>query len=142
MDNISSESAIIIYFPLAAKTPTFLLKNGKNKGTFISRNVGVLAARGKYIMIADSDDILSKNIISTCYRYAEENNYEMIRFNMYLGKERGKDRIDFQDLILEDRPVYQPELSTYLFYGNNNELQIVDSYITNKFMLKDVYFHL
>lgn len=116
-----------------------LLKNGKNKGTFISRNVGVLAARGKYIMIADSDDILSKNIISTCYRYAEENNYEMIRFNMYLGKERGKDRIDFQDLILEDRPVYQPELSTYLFYGNNNELQIVDSYITNKFMLKDVY---
>jgi hypothetical protein len=90
-------------------------------------------------MIADSDDILSKNIISTCYRYDEENNYEMIRFNMYLGKERGKDRIDFQDLILEDRPVYQPELSTYLFYGNNNELQIVDSYITNKFMLKDVY---
>ena len=116
-----------------------LLKNGKNKGTFISRNVGVLAARGKYIMISDSDDILSKNIITTCYRYAEENNYEMIRFNMYLGKDRGKDRIDFQDLILEDRPVYQPELSTYLFYGNNNELQIVDSYITNKFMLKDVY---
>lgn len=116
-----------------------LLKNGKNKGTFVTRNLGVLSARGKYIMIADSDDILSKNIINTCYRYAEENNYEMIRFNMYLGKERGKDRIDFQDLILEDRPVYQPELSTYLFYGNNNELQIVDSYITNKFMLKDVY---
>ena len=116
-----------------------LLKNGKNKGTFISRNVGVMAAKGKYIMIADSDDILSKNIISTCYRYAEEKHYEMIRFNMYLGKERGKDRIDFQDLILEDRPVYQPELSTYLFYGNNNELQIVDSYITNKFILKDVY---
>ena len=116
-----------------------LIKNSKNKGTFISRNLGVLAARGKYIMISDSDDILSKNIVSTCYKYAEDHKYEMIRFNMYMGTDRGKERIDFQDLILEDRPVYQPELSTYLFYGNHNELQIVDSYITNKFLLKEVY---
>jgi glycosyltransferase involved in cell wall biosynthesis len=116
-----------------------LVKNSKNKGTFISRNLGVLAARGKYIMISDSDDILSKNIVSTCYKYAEEHKYEMIRFNMYMGKERGDERIDFQDLILEDRPVYQPELSTYLFYGNHNDLQVVDSYITNKFLLKEVY---
>ena len=116
-----------------------LVKNSKNKGTFISRNLGVLAARGKYIMISDSDDILSKNIVSTCYKYVEEHKYEMIRFNMYMGKERGDERIDFQDLILEDRPVYQPELSTYLFYGNHNDLQVVDSYITNKFLLKEVY---
>ena len=116
-----------------------LVKNGKNKGTFISRNVGVLTARGKYIIISDSDDILSKNILSTCYKYAEVKNFEMIRFNMYMGKEKGKERIDFEEIVLEDRPVYQPELSTYLFYGNQNELQIVVSYINNKFMKKDVY---
>ena len=117
-----------------------LVKNGKNRGTFISRNVGVLAARGKYIMISDSDDILSKNIISTCYKYAEEKNYEMIRFNMYMGKDRkDKERIDFEEIVLEDRPVFQPELSTYLFYGNQNELQIIDNYINNKFMRKEVY---
>ena len=116
-----------------------LVKNNKNKGTFISRNIGVLTARGKYIMISDSDDILSKNVITTCYKYAEEYKYEMIRFNMYMGKIKGKDKIDFDEIVLEDRPVFQPELSTYLFYGNNNELQIVDSYINNKFLKKDVY---
>ena len=116
-----------------------LVKNNKNKGTFISRNIGVLKARGKYIMISDSDDILSKNIITTCYKLAEEFKYEMIRFNMYMGKIKGKDTIDYSWIELEDRPVYQPELSTYLFYGNNNELQVVDSYINNKFLLREVY---
>ena len=39
-----------------------LIKNKKNKGTFICRNEGVLNSRGKYIMLSDPDDILSRNI--------------------------------------------------------------------------------
>ena len=116
-----------------------LIKNGKNKGTFISRNLGVMSARGKYVLIADSDDILSKDILNICYQYAEEHQYDMIRYNMYLGKQKGIDKIDFDEITLIDRPVFQPELSTYLFYGNNNELQIIDSYITNKLIKTDVY---
>lgn len=118
-----------------------LLKNNKNRGQFVTRNIGVLNSRGKYIMISDSDDILSKNIVNTCYKYAEEHNYDMIRFNMYLGKDKHekRDKIDFDELILEDRPVYQPELSRYLFYGNNNELEVVDSYINNKFLKTEIY---
>lgn len=116
-----------------------LIKNGKNRGTFISRNLGVMSARGKYVVIADADDILSKDILNICYKYAEEHQYEIIRYNMYLGKQKGIDKIDFDEIILEDRPVFQPELSTYLFYGNNNELQIIDNYITNKLIKTDVY---
>ena len=65
-----------------------LIKNKKNKGTFISRNIGVLYSKGKYLIIPDPDDIISKNIINICYKYAEKNNYEIIRFNMYnaIGK--------------------------------------------------------
>ena len=37
-------------------------------------------------MLPDPDDILSKNIIHICYDIAENNKYEMIRFNIYLGK--------------------------------------------------------
>ena len=39
---------------------------------------------------------------------------------------------------LEIRPVYQPQLSTYLFYGNK-ELQTIDCYISNKFIKRAVY---
>ena len=118
-----------------------LLKNNKNRGQFITRNIGVLNSRGKYIMISDSDDILSQNIVDTCYKYAEEKNFDMIRFNMYLGKDNKekRDKIDFDELILEDRPVYQPELSRYIFYGNNNELEVVDKYINNKFLKSEIY---
>jgi hypothetical protein len=60
----------------------------------------------------------------------------MIRFNLYLGKKK----TDFNNAIkhIRSRPINQPELSTYIFYGNN-ELQRIDCYITNNFIRKDVY---
>ena len=113
-----------------------LIKNKKNKGTLISRNIGVLYSKGKYLIFPDPDDIIDKNILKNCYIYAEKYNYEMIRFNMYTGKHKKF----LSEIInnIEGREVYQPELSTYLYYGNN-ELEIVDFYITNKFIKKDLY---
>jgi cellulose synthase/poly-beta-1,6-N-acetylglucosamine synthase-like glycosyltransferase len=58
-----------------------LIKNKKNKGTFVTRNLGVLYAKGKYLIIPDPDDILNNNILTICYEYAEKYNYEIIRFN-------------------------------------------------------------
>ena len=40
-----------------------LIKNKKNKGTLISRNIGTLNSRGEYLIFPDPDDIISKNII-------------------------------------------------------------------------------
>ena len=65
-----------------------LLQNHKNKGTFICRNLGVLFSKGKYIIIPDPDDIISRNILNICYNYAEKKDYEIIRFNRYIGKDR------------------------------------------------------
>ncbi len=62
-----------------------LMKNKRNKGTFISRNLGILISKGKYLLIPDPDDILSKNILTNCYKYAERYKYDLIRFNMYMG---------------------------------------------------------
>jgi glycosyltransferase involved in cell wall biosynthesis len=113
-----------------------LIKNKKTKGTFVTRNIGVQYSSGKYIIIPDPDDIISKDIVRTCYLYAEKFKYELIRFNSYIGE--GK--LGFQDLIniTESGPVYQPKLSSEIFYGSK-ELQMVDYYVYNKFILKDVY---
>ena len=35
-------------------------------------------------------------------------------------------------------PIYKPELSTYLYYGND-ELELIDSNIANKFIRTKVY---
>ena len=109
----------------------FLIKNKKNRGTFIVRNLGVLYSKGKYIILPDPDDILSKNILKIGYNYAEKNNYEIIRFSFYKGNNK-------YILKLGNKPVYQPELSYNMFYGSN-ELKIIDFAINNKFIKKEVY---
>jgi glycosyltransferase involved in cell wall biosynthesis len=100
-----------------------IIKHKRNKGTFISRNIGVLYSQAKYLILPDPDDIISKDIISTCLYYAEKYKFEIIRFYAYTGNK--KQDIKFVNKI-ESRPVYQPELQTYLFYGNN-KLGKVDS---------------
>ena len=113
-----------------------LLKNQKNKGTFISRNLGVLFSKGKYLILPDPDDILSKNTLRILLYFCKKNDYDLIRFNSYLGRKK----IIFHKIQdkLEDYPVYQPELSTYIFYGNN-ELGRIDYYINNKFIKRDIF---
>jgi glycosyltransferase involved in cell wall biosynthesis len=113
-----------------------LIKNKKNKGTFVARNLGVLISKAKYVIIPDPDDIISKDIIGICYKYGEKHQYDIIRFNIYSGK--GK--VDNENFIKfqKSRPIYQPELSTYIFYGNN-ELELIDNTITNKFIKTKIY---
>ena len=113
-----------------------LIKNKKNKGTFMSRNLGTLYSKGQYLVLPDPDDIISKNILKSCYFYARKYNYEIIRFIMYLGSEK----ISYKEIIkkLGKKAVYQPELSSYLFYGYN-KLFIIDYNVCNKFIKKEVY---
>ena len=113
-----------------------LIKHKKNKGTFICRNIGVINSRGKYIMLPDPDDILSRNIINYCYNFLEIYNFDMIRFNLYIGN----NKIFFYNRIkgLENKPIFQPELSTYLFYGKGTLLQI-DFNVSNKFIKREAY---
>jgi glycosyltransferase involved in cell wall biosynthesis len=98
-----------------------LIKHKRNKGTFITRNIGVLYSRAKYIILPDPDDLISKDIIRTCLYYAEKYKFEMIKYDSYNGN---KHKIKFTDKK-ESRVVYQPELQTYLFYGKN-ELEKID----------------
>lgn len=112
-----------------------LLKHKINKGTLISRNEGILFARGIYIIIPDSDDILSSDILNQCLMIAEEKDYDMIRFNTYLGN---KNIFMYNNIkYLINKAIYQPELSSYIFYGLGY-LKIIDPMISNKFIKRDI----
>lgn len=136
IDDYSKDNSIMKIEEIRkADKRVILLKNKKNKGTFISRNLGVQFSKGKYLILPDPDDILSKNVLKICYNLAEKYNYEMIRFLHYKGN-----RIFSNSNILKTKKksIFQPELSLYLFYGDN-ELHIIDSFINNKFLKKEVY---
>ena len=111
-----------------------LLKNKKNKGTLISRNIGVLKAKGEYLILPDPDDILSQNILNISYHIASKNNYEMIRFNMY-----SEFYFPFNTISNNLKNIiFQPELSTYLIYGYGYK-KLVDGIISNKFIKTTTY---
>ena len=93
-------------------------------------------SRGKYVILPDPDDIISQDILKVSYKYAVKNGYEIIRFLTY----DGGGKIGYEKVLdkLEDKPIYQPELSTYLFYATSN-LEINNFSINNKLIKKEVY---
>ena len=114
-----------------------ILNNKKRKGTFMARNLGVLFAKGKYVNIPDPDDIISKNILSNCYKYAEKYKYDIIKFRVKIKNEIVNLK-NLENLINELGDIHQPQLSTYLFYLNN-EIKYRDFSLWNKFIKKDIY---
>jgi len=114
-----------------------LIKNKKNRGIFITRNIGLLSSKGKYIIFPDPDDILSQDILKICYNYAEKYNYDIVKFKNY---ERAPIDIDIKGYYysFENKPIYQPELSTLVFY-DNNELRMRDIVITNKIIKREKF---
>ena len=113
-----------------------IIKHNENKGTLISRNDGILKAKGEYILIPDCDDILSNDILNKTYMLAKKYNYDIINFNLYIGNKKM-----FMNEIIENierRPIYQPELSTYIFYGKGY-LEQIDVCLHNKLVKKEIY---
>jgi len=111
-----------------------LIGNKKNRGTFASRNIGVLKSKGQYIMLPDPDDIIAQDSLIFFYNLAIKNDYELIRFYIYTGNKN----IYFHNHVIhqQSRPVYQPELSTYLFYALKI-LRQIDYNVSNKFVKRE-----
>ena len=112
-----------------------LIKNRKKYGTFKSRNLGILKSRGEYTILPDPDDIFSKDSLKLLYFYAIKHKYEMIRFNLYIGKKK----LYLANSVkkIKNKAVFQPELKTYSFYATGR-LNYIDYNVANKFIKREV----
>ena len=131
--SIDNTKTLIKYYKEVDKR-IILIQNNKNKGTFASRNIGILKSKGEYLMLPDPDDILEQGCLKYFYNLAKKNDYELIRFNIYVGNRH----IYFNNHIklLKSIPIYQPQLSTYLFYSLNI-LRQTDYNVWNKFIKRE-----
>ena len=82
----------------------------------------------------DPDDILSQDSLKVFYAFASKYDYEMLRFNMYIGR----NKIFFQNCVkfTPSRPVYKPDIQTFLFYATKN-LRQTDFNVANKFIKRE-----
>ena len=128
-----------------------LLKNKHNKGTLYTRSIGVLNAKGKYIMSIDNDDLFIKNIFIICYKEAELNNLDIIEFSGYntyysyfLPNSTSNLTLNIP-LYLQFKEdglvVRQPELSTFMYQKENNSdnYTLIDGLIWGKCIKSNIY---
>ena len=137
IDDFSKDNSVELIKKYKENDPRIvLIKNNKNYGTFKSRNIGVLKSIGKFVIFPDPDDLLSKNSLRIFYNFAIKYNYEMVRYNLYIGNKT----LFMEGLIkqIKCRSVYQPELSTYAFYGQGY-LKQIDFNLSNKLIKRISY---
>lgn len=63
-----------------------IIHHETNKGIATSRNTGLNATTGTYIIHCDSDDWIEPNMYETMYNKAVEGNYDIVWCDYYIGK--------------------------------------------------------
>ena len=86
-----------------------IIKNSKNHGAGISRNIGLKNSLGEIIAFLDADDIWLPNRLENQINFMKENNYDFtfcnykkkISKNSHIKVECKKNKISYQDLIYD-----------------------------------------
>ena len=78
----STDASYSIAKKYADSNRNLKLLTQKNKGLSATRNRGVTEAEGKYIYFVDSDDFIAPNVLKILLDTLEENDLEMLAFNL------------------------------------------------------------
>lgn len=98
-----------------------IFNNDRNHGALYSRAMGILNSSGEYLINIDSDDkLINNNDLETLY---ETSNLKKCDVILYLIK----------------RIAINKSESYYFKYLDDNQLNMVDTYVTNKFVKRDIF---
>lgn len=93
INDYSTDKSLEILKEYAAKDKRIkIITNEKNSGLGVSRNVGIDAAHGEYILFIDSDDWLDLTTCEKLISKAKENDSDVVFFSAYMvnGDEKKK----------------------------------------------------
>ena len=118
-----------------------IISNNKNMGTLYSRNIGVLASKGKYILALDNDDMFFDfDVFTKMYKIGEKKGYDIIGFKAIRGNSYNSSVKDMYDDPFHSQEnnieVYQPKLVYFSIL--NNDCHIWGKLINNKIYKKAV----
>lgn len=98
-----------------------VINNEQNKGLAFTRNVGIAAAKGKYLLFIDSDDLYKQNTLVDTYTIAENNQCDIVYFDAECFFEEG---VPYSS----DKAEYYTH---YKSYGKKSGKQLLDEMTAN-----------
>ena len=85
VDDGSTDTSIEICDEFAEKDSRIRVFHKKNEGSAIAKNFGIQQSRGEYIILVDSDDIVSDRMIEVLYTQIKEKNADIAIGNYYIS---------------------------------------------------------
>lgn len=82
IDDGSKDNSLQICEEFAHEDNRIKVFHQENAGVSRARNLGLNKSTGIWISFLDSDDLLDKEHISTCIRFAKENNLDIVKFEL------------------------------------------------------------
>ena len=113
VDDRGTDDAMEKIRAAAAEDPRIrILENPENMGPGLSRNRGIEAARGEYILCVDPDDFIDHHFLEVLYQYAAEKNLDIVKGSFVLDipelgiSEKSKLNREIQDRLAKGYPLY------------------------------------
>lgn len=122
VDDGSTDKSLDICKNWAVKDQRIKVIHQQNSGVSISRNTGIMASHGEYIIQLDSDDYLSKYMIEHMYEAIKKNNTDMVICDFEKGTE---EFYDFECVIGENENIDSHEALTRMYVNDWNKLRYV-----------------
>ena len=120
-----------------------IINNKKNMGTFYSRNIGALNAKGEYIIGLDNDDIfLCEDILKTIYYNAINNNFDIVEIKSFNIPNYSPVYNQIKDGYFINHKnnlvLHQPDLGIFSI-SFKNKLKFEDHFIWGKLIKSNIY---
>ena len=116
------------------------IKNKRNRGTLYSKTIGVINAKGKYVMTLDHDDFYAnEKVFYTLYNEAEKYNLDLLGFAS-INTTIGDDHLKIKEYInyIKTPVIKQPNIKKrFLGFGKERSVTLLCMYFikTNLFKL-------
>lgn len=79
-----------------------IIRHASNMGTAATKHDGMLAARGEYVLVVDSDDYVERNMAELLYGKAIEEKADMVLCEMYCYRYDGSRYAKALDVTIDD----------------------------------------
>lgn len=83
VDNKSTDNTLELLAPLEASGKISVIRNPVNEERSVSRNLGMDAAKGKYLTLLDSDDLMTETNLADAHEYIQQHPDAAFFHNLY-----------------------------------------------------------